>query len=214
MLVVAMATVVTVYVLIQIVCIGTLPNLAISRRPLADAADRFLGEPGVLLMMLGIVISLIGNLNTNLLSASRVIFAMAERRDLPPQLAFIDERRRTPVYAVAGTVAVILGLALSGTFIYLLTLSSLAKLVTYIATCASLLVFQKRSGMPTAAFVLSGGTMLACVGIVICVWLLAATSLRAGRDTIIAVLLGLALYAATRYFFAARDSEIVKTEAG
>ena len=35
-----------VYVLIQVVCVGTLPELATSQRPLTDAAARLMGPPG------------------------------------------------------------------------------------------------------------------------------------------------------------------------
>jgi amino acid transporter len=196
MLIVSMAALAVLYILIQVVCIGTLPGLALSTRPLADAASHFLGLPGVLLMTVGIVISLIGNLNILIMSASRVIFAIAEQNELPPVLAFVD-RRRTPVYAIAGTLAVMLALTLSGTFIYLLTLSSVARLLTYIVTCASLPVLRRRAGAAAAAFRIPGGIALACIGIIICLWLLSATSLRAARDSIIAAAIGLLLYAAT-----------------
>nr|MBA3694771.1 amino acid permease [Acidobacteriota bacterium] len=42
----ALAIVAVLYILIQIVCIGTLPELADSQRPLADAAGKFMGSFG------------------------------------------------------------------------------------------------------------------------------------------------------------------------
>src|SRR5262249_22593418 len=42
----AIAVVAVLYVLIQVVCIGTLPELAYSPRPVADAASNFLGRAG------------------------------------------------------------------------------------------------------------------------------------------------------------------------
>jgi basic amino acid/polyamine antiporter, APA family len=74
-----MAVVVTFYILIQVVCIGTLPGLGGSQRPLADAAATFLGTWGAAMITGGIVISLAGNLNVLILAASRVLFAMADR---------------------------------------------------------------------------------------------------------------------------------------
>ena len=68
-----MATVVVFYVMIQVVCIGTLPGLAKSEQPLADAAASFAGTLGALTITAGIVISLAGNLNVLILSASRII---------------------------------------------------------------------------------------------------------------------------------------------
>jgi amino acid transporter len=196
MLIVSMAALAVLYVLIQVVSIGTMPGLALSTRPLADAARHFLGLPGVLLMTVGIVISLVGNLNILIMSASRVMFAIAEQNELPPVLALVD-RRKTPVYAIAGTLAVMLALTLSGTFIYLLTLSSVARLVTYIVTCASLPVLRRRADFAVAAFRIPGGVGLPCAGIAFCLWLLSATSLRAAVDSMLAAGIGLALYAAT-----------------
>src|SRR5665647_3227733 len=119
-----MATVVVFYVLIQVVCIGTLPHLSTSQRPLADAATQFLGTGGALMITAGIVISLAGNLNVLVLSASRVIFAMAERGDLPSTLATIHQRYRTPAMAVLSTTAIMLVLTLSGSFMALVTVST------------------------------------------------------------------------------------------
>src|SRR5215475_1009748 len=42
----SLALVAVVYILIQVVCVGTLPELAASKRPLADASERFLGVAG------------------------------------------------------------------------------------------------------------------------------------------------------------------------
>src|SRR2546426_411459 len=45
-LIVALSASVALFLLIQIVCIGTLPNLAVSERPLAEASLSFLGTAG------------------------------------------------------------------------------------------------------------------------------------------------------------------------
>ena len=99
-----MAIVVVFYVLIQVVCIGTLPGLAESHRPLADSAVRFLGTGGAVMITAGIVISLAGNLNVLILAASRVVFAMGENGELPRSFSYVDPKRHVPVVAVLSTV--------------------------------------------------------------------------------------------------------------
>src|SRR5260370_16733548 len=42
-LLIATGVVASVYILVQIVCVGTLPQLASSTKPLADAAQNFMG---------------------------------------------------------------------------------------------------------------------------------------------------------------------------
>src|SRR5262249_52808365 len=95
-LLMALALVALVYILIQVVCIGTLPDLANSQKPLADAGSRFLGAAGGAIISAGAIISIIGNLNIGLLSGSRVPFAMAERKQLPAFVAAANQRFFTP----------------------------------------------------------------------------------------------------------------------
>jgi APA family basic amino acid/polyamine antiporter len=199
-LMIGMATVVTFYVLIQVVSIGTLPNLAASERPLADAAHRFLGTWGAVMITVGIVISLAGNLNVLLLAASRVLFAMSEGGELPPQLQAIHARYRTPVVAVLGTSVVMLALTLSGTFIYLITISTISRLITYMVTCSALGVLRRRPAAPKAAFRLPAGVFISGIGVALGVWLLSNSNLSEARDTAVATAAGLCIYALTRIF--------------
>ncbi|MBL8191482.1 MAG: amino acid permease, partial [Acidobacteria bacterium] len=73
----ALAIVAVLYVLIQVVCIGTLPELATSKRPLADAGVQILGSLGGSVITAGAIISILGNLLVLILAASRLPFAMA-----------------------------------------------------------------------------------------------------------------------------------------
>jgi basic amino acid/polyamine antiporter, APA family len=194
-----MATVVVFYVLIQVVCTGTLPGLAASQRPLGDAAQRFFGTGGALMITVGIVISLGGNLNVLILAGSRVMYAMAERGALPKVLAEIDARYRTPVVSVLVTTGIMLALTLSGTFIYLATLSTVVRLATYLITCGALPILRHRASAPAAAFHLPGGVVVAALAMVVCFWLLTNASLREGRDAAIAVSGGLVIYGVHRW---------------
>jgi len=128
------------------------------------------------------------------LSGSRMLFAMAESGDLPKPLASIHARFRTPAYAVALTTGVVWILTLSGTFVYLLTISILSRLVTYLCTCSALIVLRRRSNAPPSSFRLPGGPVIAAAGIAIIIWLLSNSTLREARDTSIAAAAGLMLY--------------------
>src|SRR6185369_11970217 len=86
-LLIAIGVVATVYIFVQIVCVGTLPDLAKSTKPLADAGQQFLGTTGGALISAGAIISIVGNLNILILSGSRVPFAIAEQKQLPAFLA-------------------------------------------------------------------------------------------------------------------------------
>src|SRR5262249_19213225 len=91
-LLIAIAAVAVIYVLVQIVCVGTLPGLGQSTKPLADAGSRFLGTAGGAMISAGAIISISGNLNIIVLSGSRIPFAMAEQKQLPSFIGTVHRR--------------------------------------------------------------------------------------------------------------------------
>jgi amino acid transporter len=192
----AIALVACVYLLIQIVCIATLPDLASSQRPLADAANRFLGRAGASLISAGIVVSIVGNLHITILSASRIPFAMGERGELPRFLGATHTRFCTPHYAILFTGAIMLALALSGTFIYALTISTIARITIYMTTCAALPVLRRKAGR--APLAVPGGAAIAVAAILLAAWLLSNSTWREARDTAIAAALGLIIFAVSK----------------
>jgi amino acid transporter len=197
-LLIAIGVVAILYVLIQLICIGTFPGLAGSQRPLADAATQFLGGPGGAIISAGALISIIGNLNIVLLSGSRVPFAMAEHKQLPAFVARVHQRFFTPYVAILITAAVMLVLTLSATFIRALTISAIARLVTYAATCAALLVFRRRKDVPAARFKVRGGTIAAIASLILAAWLLSNSTGAEARDASIAAAVGIVIYFAYR----------------
>ena len=193
-LLVAMAVVISMYVAIQAVAIGTLPTLATSARPLADAGARVLGGAGGALITAGALVSILGNLNVILTLGTRIPYAMAERGQLPRALAAVHPKFRTPHVAIAGTAAVILVLALSGTFVYVATISVIARLLSYAATCAALPVLRRRPAAPPPHFTAPAGTAACVAALILVAWLLSHVTLAQARDALIAMVAGLLLY--------------------
>jgi basic amino acid/polyamine antiporter, APA family len=193
-LLIAMAVVAVVYISIQVVCIGTLPELAQSTKPLADAGNHFLGTAGGAIISAGAIISIIGNLNIVLLSGSRVPFAMAEQKQLPTIVARVNRRFFTPDVAIIGTAAIMLVLTLKQSFVQALTISTIARLVTYGATCAALPVLRRRRDAPAALFRLPGGTIIAVLSLILAAWLLANSTLYEARIAVAAAAVGLVVY--------------------
>ena len=137
-----------VMTLVQVVALGTLPGLASSRTPLADAASLFIGGWGALMMTVGAAVSMTGNNVGQALSGSRNLFALAEQGDLPRWFAHIHPRFRTPDFAIVFTSIVAIALALTGSFITLAATSAVARLLVYSGTCASVLALRRESQAP------------------------------------------------------------------
>jgi len=193
-LIIAMAGIVAFYLGIQIVCVGTLPGLATSSRPLADAATQFLGTTGGAAIVLGAVISMAGVLNAALLAGGRLPFAMAGHGTLPKPLAAIHPRFRTPHVALLVTAGVVLVITLTSTFMSAAAISILTRLAIYACTCGCVFVLRRRTGRPPAGFTVPGGAVIPVAALVLCAWLLWHSSWRDVRDVSIAAAVGLALY--------------------
>jgi basic amino acid/polyamine antiporter, APA family len=138
-LIMTIVAVTIVMTLAQFVAQGVLPDLAKHATPIADASAVLLGATGALVIGIGSVVSMTGNNAGQVLSGSRMLFALAEHGELPAFFARIHPRYRTPANAVLFTSAVALALGLSGSFAKLAVVSALARLVTYTGTCASTL---------------------------------------------------------------------------
>ena len=139
------ATLITVAIvmsLTSLVATGVLPDLGASRTPLADGAAMFLGASGALLVSIGSAISMTGNNMGQILNGSRTLFALAENGDLPRWFARVHPRYQTPSNAILFTAVVALTLALTGSFVALAAVSAIARLVMYLAVCASTLVLR------------------------------------------------------------------------
>jgi APA family basic amino acid/polyamine antiporter len=199
-LLIAITVVAITYILIQVVCVGTLPGLGTSTRPLADAAGNFLGAAGASLISAGAIISITGNLNILVLSGSRIPFAMAEQEQLPELVARIHRRFLTPYVAILVTTSLMLYLTLKSSFVAAITISAIARLVTYCATCLSLPIFRRRKDVPAPQFVLPGGQIIALLSLVLIVWLLANASWKEARATLIAAAFGFLIYLAYRLY--------------
>jgi len=189
-----LGVVAVVYILIQVVCAGTLPDLAGSQRPLADAATSVMGPAGGALLALGAVISITGTLGTIVLAAPRLPFAMAEGGVLPRALASTHARFRTPWPAIFLTAVCMLTLALASTFMSALTIGTAIRLLTYVSTCAALLALRRRVDVPEAAFRMPLALPLVVIALLTCVWLLSSVTGREAGMVAIAALLGFLLY--------------------
>ena len=155
----------------------SLPELAQSQKPLADAGSRFLGTAGGAIISAGAIISITGNLNILLLSGSRLPFAMSEQQQLPALVGSVHRRFFTPYVSILITAALMLVLTLRSSFVAALTISAIARLVTYAATCIALPVFRARRDTPRPAFRLPGGPVIAVISLLLIIWLLLHSTL-------------------------------------
>jgi len=163
----------------QVVAMGTNANLAASATPLADSAFLFMGSAGALMIGLGSVISMTGNSAGQVLTGSRMLFALAEHGELPRFFGRVHPVYRTPANAILFTSAVALILAISGTFVWLAIASAVARLVTYSASCAATLVLRSprfADRVKPATFVIPLGPVVPGLALLVSAAILAGAS--------------------------------------
>jgi amino acid transporter len=87
-----------------------------------------------------------------------------------------------------------LALTLSSSLIYALTVSTIARLLAYAATCAALPTLRYRKGVPEAHVKIPGGIVISVLAILLSVWLLTNSTRIEARDSAIALAVGIAIY--------------------
>ncbi len=183
-----------VFVGVQYVTAGTLPGVAASETPVADAAAVFLGPLGGMLVAVGGLISIAGANAGTMLAGPRVTFALAESGQAPRWFGHINSRYRTPDVSIVIYAVIALGLALSGSFEQMAKVSAVARLIFYLATCAAVPVLRRQTA-EVDGFRLPGGILIPGLAFAVGAAIILgadAVSLAAGG---IALVLGAALYA-------------------
>ncbi len=195
----ALGTVALLYILIQTVSIGTLPELAKSERPIADAAAVFLGYFGAAIITVGALVSILGNLNVGVLSATRMLFAMSESRELPAVLSKTHPRFKTPFVSIILTGIIILFFTINLSFIGAVAIATITRLLIYATTCIALMVFRRREDLPVAPFTAPLGILAAVLSLGLIAWLLTNVDFaKEGLAILIASVIGLFIFAGFR----------------
>ncbi len=201
-MVMTVVTCAVIYVLAQIVTMTVLPDVTQSKTPIADSAAIFLGPAGALMVGIGSILAITGNVTGSLLGASRYLFAFAENDAIPSFFSYVHPRFRTPSRAIWSSAAVALGLALSGSFVLLLAASVIARLITYAGVSAAALVLRhpKFEGrVAPAAYTVPFGPVIPSVAFVVSLAIIAgatAPQLAVGGAALAA---GAVLFFATRW---------------
>jgi len=195
-LLLAIALTAVLYVLIQIVALGTLPGLAGDAAPLASAARSFLGPAGAIVIAVGAAISTAGSASALALVGPRILYALAEGGQLPAALARVHERLRTPHVAVAVFALLAWAAALLGDFAFLAAVSAVARLVFSAATCLAVPVLRRRMPEAPRRFRVPGGVLVPVAAAALSLWLLTGVDRAQAAAGAAALVAGLFLYLA------------------
>ncbi len=205
-LIVQIVLVTAIYTLVQLVAIGTIPNLGQSATPLADAGRILFGPFGGFLLTLGAVLSVLGTNNNTVLAGPRYLYALAESGRLPTVFAKVHPRYRTPYVAIltqTGVAILLIGIdailhaarpGALGVAEELAVLSAIARLATYIGTCLAVPVLRRKMPTTPRTIRLPGGPLIPFAALVICLVFLSAAEEKNFVAGAIALVAGALVY--------------------
>lgn len=184
----ALAIIATVYVTVQYVTIGIVPNLAQEKAPIAAAFAALWGPSGVWFASFAAMISVWGWATGNGLQSPRLLFSIAERGELPAAFARIHPRFRTPYISIIVFSVVAGVLAITGTFEGNAVLSAIVRLIVYAMVCVSLWVFRKNRG--PAGFQVRFAPPVSALALGFCFYMLSTRSFAQAGIIVAAMIAG------------------------
>jgi basic amino acid/polyamine antiporter, APA family len=182
-LAIALITATFLFIGVQYVVMHTLVDPAASTTSVVDAARQFLGPSGVVLVVVGTLVSTYGYLSANMLHTPRITFAMARHGEFPRLLAAIHPRFRTPYVSIVIFAALLMLFSVAGNFRWNAMLSAVARMFMYGSIAAALPVLRNKQ--PGAAkFHLPAGMLFAALAVLFSLTLV--TRMHRGELAVIA----------------------------
>ena len=190
-------TVALLYFLVQLAFVAVFPNGVEegADAPLLALGEWLMGPVGALLIGVTAIFSTAGNLHSNMAATPRVTFAMAERGEVPGWLATVHRRFDTPVASILFFAALVAALAISGSFVWLAVISTLARMIVYSITILALPRAPERP-----AHISPSHWLLASIGVLVCIVVAAQADAKAWLTLGALAAAGLLLYLLARFF--------------
>ena len=199
-LAIAMIGVTVLYISIQLVAQGVLGADALAAAkaaPLAAVAERLMGSPGRLLLLIGAAVSTFGYMSGMTLAVPRALFAFGRDGFLPKQVAAIHPAFHTPWLAIVLQSIVVCALAVVNEFEALAVLANLSALLLYFMCAVAAWELRRRhvQNEGTTPFNLPFGPTVHVLTCAVIIWLLTSITAAEWRSV------GYVLIVATVLFF-------------
>jgi APA family basic amino acid/polyamine antiporter len=179
------------YFVVQLAFVAFFPNGLANGvdTPLLALGEAVMGPTGGIVLGLAAVFSLAGNLHANIAATPRLTFAMAERGELPSWLGRVHPTYATPTASILFFAGLTAALAISGSFVWLAVVSTLARMIIYAVTILALPRAPRRPECLAASH-----WVLAGVGVLICILVAAQADAKAWVTLLALSAVGLGLY--------------------
>ena len=182
------------YAVIQVVATWTFPELAISDKPLVDAAKHFMGTSGGIIIGIGALLS-IGGINAGIaLTSPRSLYVLSIDGYLPEVFSRTHPEYHTPYLAIIVNTFLTLVLALTGSFKYLVAASVMVSILQYIPTCLAVIILRRSNPERKGSYLIPGGHLIPFFALLVCGWLVFNVELKVIAATAVAISVSLPFY--------------------
>jgi amino acid transporter len=177
------------YFLVQLSFVAVMERGAGGAAPMVAFGETLMGPAGALLLTATAVFSLLGNITGGMTGTTRTTYALGRDGLLPAWFGKVSERHATPANSILFMGAFIAVLALSGSFVWLAVVSTLARMIVYAVSIASLP--RAEPGKPLV-------WLMVAAGIAVCAWGAVQSGWPSWRMLLILVAAGTLLYVVNR----------------
>jgi amino acid transporter len=161
---------IALYFLVQLSYVAVMERGAGGDAPLVEFGRRLAGPAGGLVLTAAALFSLTGNIMGGITATPRVTYSLGRDGMLPAWFGRISRRFHTPYASILFMGLLTALLAVTGSFVWLAVVSTLARMIVYAASVAALPATRRRFGGEARfggrlATLLSVGAALA-----VCIW--------------------------------------------
>ena len=188
-LIATIAATAALYFLVQLSFVAVMEPGAGGDAPMVAFGEALMGPAGAVLLTAAAVCSLLGNISGGMTGTTRTTYALGRDGLLPAWFGRVSERYATPANSILFMGGLIALLALTGSFVWLAVVSTLARMIVYSISIASLPRAER--GKPLV-------WLMVVAAIAVCVWAAVQTPWASWRMLLVLVLAGTGLYAAAR----------------
>lgn len=192
-LLLTVAGVTLLYVVVQLAYSAS--GIGESDAPLAELASQSLGPVGVIILGVTAIVSVLANQLSAVTSISRITSSFADEGLLPRWFGTISPRFATPANSILTVGGIGLALALSGTFITLAVISTVARLFAYLACIAAI----PRLDIMAGRIRWGRGILLPIVAGALVLWAASHSNVKEWRAFIAFLAVGALLYLVARW---------------
>ncbi|HLL58546.1 MAG TPA: APC family permease [Allosphingosinicella sp.] len=179
----------TLYFLVQLSYVAVMEPGEGGDAPMVAFGTALMGPAGGLLLTAAAVFSLLGNISGGMTGTTRTTYALGRDGLLPGWFGKVSERYATPSNSVLFMGGLVALLALTGSFVWLAVVSTLARMIVYSISIASLPRAER--GKPLI-------WLMVIAAIAVCVWAASQTAWPSWRALLALVAVGTMLYLIAR----------------